>query len=157
MINLQAIADEIKQLLIDEWVKQGHRLTGAFEAGLEYEITTQGDDSRITFYDTTERGYGKIINDGVTADRIPFYPGSGNKTSKYIQGLVNYAKLRMGASDKDAVSIAFAIAYKHKKEGMPTEASKRFSSTGKRVNFVGDATQEVDDIIEKHIQELVWQ
>lgn len=151
MDKLDNIAQEIIQLIGDEWIKQGHDLTGAFVQGLSYEIV----DNIIYIYDTTNSGYGKILNAGVSADRIPFSPGSGAKTSKYIQGLVRYARLRMGASDKDALSIAFAIAHKHKKEGMPTEDSIRFSSTGKRTQFVEDATQEVDKIVEKYMDQFV--
>lgn len=151
MDKLDNIAQEIIQLIGDEWIKQGHDLTGAFVQGLSYEIV----DNIIYIYDTTNSGYGKILNAGVSADRIPFSPGSGAKTSKYIQGLVRYARLRMGASDKDALSIAFAIAHKHKKEGMPTQESARFSSTGKRTQFVEDATQEVDKIVEKYMDQFV--
>jgi hypothetical protein len=78
-------------------------------------------------------------NTGVTAARIPYTPGSGRKTSKYIDGLINYVKLRMGKSDKEAKGIAFAIASRHKKEGMPTKASAKFSSTGKRTGFIDEA------------------
>lgn len=151
MDKLDNIAQEIIQLIGDEWIKQGHDLTGAFVQGLSYEIV----DNIIYIYDTTNSGYGKILNAGVSADRIPFSPGSGAKTSKYIQGLVRYAKLRMGANDKDALSIAFAIAHKHKKEGMPTEDSARFSKTGKRTQFVEDATTEVDKIVEKYMDQFV--
>lgn len=161
MDKLDNIAQEIIQLIGDEWIKQGHDLTGAFVQGLSYEIV----DNIIYIYDTTNSGYGKILNAGVSADRIPFTTNSERsergwekslfKTSKYIQGLVRYARLRMGASDKDALSIAFAIAHKHKKEGMPTEDSNRFSKTGKRTQFVEDATTEVDKIVEKYMDQFV--
>jgi hypothetical protein len=45
----------------------------------------------------------------------------------------------MGKSDKEAKGIAFAIASKHKKEGMPTKGSVRFSKTGKRTGFIEQA------------------
>ena len=66
--------------------------------------------------------YMATINTGVTASRIPYSRGSGARSSQYIQGLTNYVKRRMGKSDKEAKSIAFAIASKHKKEGMPTKS-----------------------------------
>jgi hypothetical protein len=80
--------------------------------------------------------YMAINNSGVTANRIPYTPNSGNKTSKYISGLIDYVKRRMGKSDKEAKGIAFAIASKHKREGMPTKGSVRFSTTGKRTGFI---------------------
>jgi exonuclease V gamma subunit len=80
-----------------------------------------------------------INNSGVTAARIPYTPNSGRPPSKYISGLIDYVKRRMRKSDKEAKGIAFAIASKHKKEGMPTKASARYSSTGKRTGFIEQA------------------
>ena len=63
-----------------------------------------------------------------------------------------YAKLRFGASDKESKSIAFAIASKHKKEGMPTIKSQKHSKTGKRTGFIETAldanSQKFIDLIE---------
>jgi hypothetical protein len=98
-------------------------------------------------------------NTGVTAARIPYSPGSGAKTSKYIDGLIRYAKQRMGASDKEAKGIAFAIASRHKKEGMPTVASAKFSSTGKRTGFIEAALDskeaEFEQIINDAVEEAI--
>ena len=151
MTDLNDIAREAILIISDEWIKQGHDLTGKFRDSMTYDTT----EDTINIYDTTERGYGAILNKGVPADRIPFNPGSGANTSKYIQGLVRYAKLRMGASDKQALGIAFAIAHKHIKEGMPTESSKQYSSTGKRIEFVEDSIQVIDKMIEEKIGELI--
>jgi hypothetical protein len=149
------IARKVIDLIADEWIKQGHDLTGAFREKMGYEVERTMDTIRINIYDNTANSYGAILNKGVTADRIPFSPGSGAKTSKYIQGLVRYAKLRMGVDDKAALSIAFAIAYKHKAEGMPTAASSRFSQTGKRTQFVEDATKEIDEVVRELMTETV--
>ena len=98
------------------------QLTGSainqMETMVQFQINTLIIEGLIPDYMT-------INNSGVKAERIPYYPGSGNKTSKYIDGLMRYAKQRFGASDKESKSIAFAIASKHKKEGMPTKARWR--------------------------------
>ncbi len=153
--------------LIAEFKKQGHSLTGAFEAGVEsqYEKTLYGTTINILF-----PYYGKYLQLGVPAEKIPFGraatvssqtslfgdSGGGAKTSKYIQALANYAKLRLNAAtDKDATSIAFAIAKTHKKEGMPTKSSEQFSSTGRRIGFVDAATPEIETEIEKYISKYI--
>jgi hypothetical protein len=143
------IARKVIDLIADEWIKQGHNMSGAFVKGLSYEIV----DNIIWIYDTTERGYGRIVNDGVTKERIPFTPNkeraergwekSPFKTSKYIQGLVLYAKARLGLSDKDAISVAFAIAHKQKAEGVPA------------TNFVEDATKEIDEVVRELMTETI--
>ncbi len=155
MIDSKAIGQEVINLIADEWEKQGHNMTGAFVAAMTSEAIEEGDTLTINIYDNTQRSYGVILDDGVTADRIPFYPGSGRETSKYIAGLESYVQRRMGLSDKDALSIAFAIAYKHKEEGMPTQASSKFSQTGKRTGFVNDATQQIDEIVRKYVNDAI--
>ena len=150
MSVLDDIATESLKLIADEWTAQGHDLSGKFRSALTYTIRQESDATYIDLIDGTS-GYGAILNKGVTADRIPFSPGSGRKTSKYIQGLTRYAMARMGASEKDAVSIAFAIAYKHKEEGMPTNASKRFRKTGERTRFVEAVEKKINEVVTERI------
>jgi hypothetical protein len=156
LIELQILADDIAQMAIEavanEWKAQGHNLTGAAIKNMETVIRMETDKIIIEGYVPE---YMAINNSGVTAPRIPYYPGSGNKTSKYISGLIEYVKKRMGKSDKEAKGIAFAIASKHKKEGMPTIGSKRFSQTGKRTGFIEEALDkkqaEMSDLINRAI------
>jgi hypothetical protein len=138
--SLQKLADEISLLAItvvaNEWRAQGHELSGSavkqMETFVRMEINTLIIEGFVP-------DYMAINNSGVTANRIPYTPNSGRPPSKYISGLIDYVKRRMGKSDKEAKSIAFAIASKHKKEGMPTKTSARFSKTGKRTGFIEQA------------------
>ena len=72
-----------------------------------------------------------------------------------FSGLIEYVKKRMGKSDKEAKGIAFAIASKHKKEGMPTIKSQKHSQTGKRTGFIEQALEkkeaEMADLINRAI------
>ena len=154
--ELQKLADKIAQMAIDavanEWKAQGHNLTGSAIKNMETVIHMETNKIIIEGF---VPDYMAINNSGVTAARIPYTPNSGNKTSKYISGLIEYVKKRMGKSDKEAKSIAFAIASKHKKEGMPTIGSKRFSQTGKRTGFIEQALEkkeaEMADLINRTI------
>jgi len=138
--SLQKLADEISLLAIsvvaNEWRAQGHELSGSavrqMETFVRMEINTLIIEGLVP-------NYMAINNSGVTAARIPYTPNSGRPPSKYISGLIDYVKRRMGKSDKEAKGIAFAIASKHKKEGMPTKGSVRFSTTGKRTGFIEQA------------------
>jgi hypothetical protein len=138
--SLQKLADEISVLAIsvvaNEWRAQGHELTGSavkqMETIVRMEINTLIIEGFVP-------DYMAINNSGVTANRIPYTPNSGRPPSKYISGLIDYVQRRMGKSEKEAKSIAFAIASKHKKEGMPTKTSARFSKTGKRTGFIEQA------------------
>lgn len=151
---LQRIADLAKEAVIIAWRAQGHELTGKAAQELETRITETANGVNI---DGFVIDYMILNNTGVIASRIPYSPGSGAGRSKYIDGLINYVKLRMGKSDKEAKSIAFAIASKHKREGMPTKASARFSSTGKRTGFIDEALDgkeaEFAELIELAISE----
>jgi hypothetical protein len=138
--SLQKLADEISVLAIsvvaNEWRLQGHELTGSavkqMETMVRMEINTLIIEGFVP-------DYMAINNSGVAAARIPYTPNSGRPPSKYISGLIDYVQRRMGKSEKEAKSIAFAIASKHKKEGMPTKTSARFSKTGKRTGFIEQA------------------
>ena len=155
--SLQKLADDISTLAISvvatEWRAQGHELTGSavkqMETMIRFEINTLVIEGLVP-------DYMAINNQGVPANKIPYYPGSGRKTSKYIDGLIEYAKKRMGKSDKEAKSVAFAIASKHKREGMPTKGSVRFSTTGKRTGFIEQAldknSQKFIELIEAAIR-----
>jgi len=154
--SLQKLADEISVLAIsvvaNEWRAQGHELSGSavklMETFVRMEINTLIIEGLVP-------NYMAINNSGVTAARIPYTPNSGRPPSKYISGLIDYVKRRMGKSDKEAKGIAFAIASKHKKEGMPTKGSVRFSTTGKRTGFIEQAldknSQKFIELIENAI------
>jgi hypothetical protein len=136
--SLQELADDISILAIsvvaNEWRAQGHELSGSavkqMETFVRMEINTLIIEGLVP-------NYMAINNQGVPPNRIPYYPGSGRKTSKYIDGLIDYVQRRMGKSEKEAKGIAFAIASKHKKEGMPTKNSViKHSKTGRRTGFI---------------------
>ena len=136
--SLQKLADEISLLAIsvvaNEWRLQGHELSGSavkqIDTMVRMEINTLIIEGFVP-------DYMAINNQGVPSNRIPYYPGSGRKTSKYIDGLIDYVQRRMGKSEKEAKGIAFAIASKHKKEGMPTKNSViKHSKTGRRTGFI---------------------
>jgi hypothetical protein len=151
---IQQIADLAIQAVAIAWRAQGHELTGNAVRQMETKITKTAQGYQIDGYVTD---YMASLNTGVPASRIPYSPGSGARSSKYIQGLMDYAKRRMGASDKEAQKIAFAIASRHKREGMPTKASARYSSTGKRTQFIQDALQDKEaqfaELIERAVEE----
>ena len=134
-------------LLVEKRLKleieaQGHKLTNKLINSVGYVIERTGGDFAITF---DMEFYGAILDKGVTAARIPFGgKGTGAKTSKYIQGLARFAQLRFSANPKKALGIAFAIAHKQKKQGMPTNGSFKFSKTGKRTDFIGDTLRDVE-------------
>jgi hypothetical protein len=154
--ELQILADDIAQMAIEavanEWKAQGHNLTGSAIKNMETVIRMETDKIIIEGY---VPDYMAINNQGVPSTKIPYYPGSGRKESEYIKGLMKYVQQRMGKSDKEAKGIAFAIASKHKKEGMPTIKSQKHSKTGKRTGFIEQALEkkeaEMADLINRAI------
>lgn len=147
--------DKIKQDLIQNSIKnirlQGHTLTGKLEKSIEVQVIQKVD----TFINLLAESYGIPLNTGVKASRIPYKKGSGRRSSEYIKGLQMFAKKRMRVSDKEALNIAFAIAKKHKKEGMPTRGSFRYSKNGKRTNFFDDAVNETLASVDAYLNEFL--
>jgi hypothetical protein len=152
---IQQIANLAIQAVAIEWKNQGHNLTGNAIQQLETRIIA-GGDIIIQGYVVD---YMANLNAGVPANRIPYSPGSGARSSQYIAGLIDYVKKRMGKSDREAKSIAFAIASRHKREGMPTKSSARFSSTGKRTGFIEVALDDIEPklaaLIEQGVEESI--
>jgi hypothetical protein len=152
---VEKIANLALQAVAIEWKNQGHNLTGNAIQQLETRIVA-GADIVIQGYVVD---YMANLNAGVTAANIPYSPGSGARSSKYIAGLIDYVKKRMGKSDREAKSIAFAIASRQKREGMPTKASARFSKSGQRTGFIEIALDDIEPklaaLIEQGVEESI--
>lgn len=126
---------------------QGHDLTGSLINSIEYNVQAETDSAKI---EVMLLNYGMVLNYGVRPEKIPFTPNSGAKGSKYIDGLKMFAKLRFGADDKKALSIAFAIAHKHKKFGMPIDKTK----TGAIFNALEDVNDKISKLISDAMEEV---
>lgn len=134
----------LRDKLREELAKQGHVLTGALKDSIDFTI------SEIPFGwkgSMTALDYGLFVEFGVKAANIPF-SGTGDHggKSKYIEGLIRFWELR-GLARSEAIGAAFATAYKHSREGMPTRSSYAHSKTGERTGFVKSViTDNADDL-----------
>ncbi len=104
--------------------------------------------------------YWIYVEKGVKGSKVP-YGGrkTGKKVSKYIQALIGWFRLRRGLGQKQAKRAAFATANVHKKEGIPSRNSFRFSKDGTRLGFV-DSTlkkyeQKIQDLMEERTGDSV--
>ena len=129
----------IKKELLKTWVAQGHNINGKVVKEMDIVVEQTLDSISFLFFTFP---YGAYIESGVSANKIPFSGIGGGGKSAYIQGLIAYAlkKLNVG-SLQEAKSAAFAIAHTHKKQGMPSTSSNRFSSTGRRTGWIADTMQ----------------
>lgn len=153
MEDLKSIVTDIMRDLQDDMRTnlgiQGHRLTGKLENSITFTVDQITGNVIGTMY---FEDYGQYVEVGVSANRIPFSGKSGRGgTSKYIQGLIRFWQLR-GLSSRDAKGAAFATATKHKREGMPSRDSYRYSANGKRTGFTRDAIEAQLPKIEKALR-----
>lgn len=155
----------MQSAVIRELHDQGHRNTGALETSIQGEVT---EANGVTTLTGTALAYAVILNKGVVPARIPFggvgkgvraFKGTegvkgarvvSRRTSQYIQGLIRFFKEK-GLDDEEAKGAAFATARKHKKEGMPTAGSAKYSLTGQRLNFVGTVQRSVSKALDTAI------
>lgn len=149
---LKTIGEKVNKLLIEEWELQGHKMNESkFERELEAEVYSEGNTKGVRGLGV---GYARFVNQGVSKSQIK-YPYAKAR----IEGLTKYVLNRMGIGGAQGVSIAFAIANKHKKEGMPTDSSKKYSKTGKRTEFIEEAfkkgEKEIDEIVEGELSNYV--
>lgn len=153
--NLQMVSNFVIAELRKTLIVQGHNLTGNLASSIEAYTLDTLSGYFIRFY---WEDYGVPLDTGVPAEKIPFSPGSGKRSSKYIDGLIKYVQQRMNITgDKEAKSVAFAIAYKQKQEGMSTDGSKRFSSSGKRNNWVNNTLEAIDDKLTLLINDALYE
>lgn len=141
----------ITPFLQQEFAKQGHTLTGAWEDSI---VAQEVDDGEV---EIMAKSYGLIVDQGITPERIPYGgqgTGGNGGLSEYILALQKYWKLRKpGITDKAALRLAFATAEVQKVEGMSTEASKRFSQTGERQHFMDRLIALFDESVDDFILE----
>ena len=138
--DLAELADFLVTALKRELIDQGHVMTGRMRDSIELAALKLGSGSIEAFVEM-ENYYG-ALDEGVRANRIPFHPGSGRKTSKYIDGLINFWMIKRGLSKDEATRAAFATARKHKKEGMPAQSSWQFATNGRRLQFMTRTIEE---------------
>ena len=115
------LSKHIFTALAAELERQNHKLTGALVASFEAKIKETSERVIIEYF---MNNYGVYLNDGISPARIPYTPPPpfrGGK-SKYIQGLIRWARIKFGYSKRRATSVAFAVAAKHKKNGYPLTA-----------------------------------
>ncbi len=116
----------INQLIRKESSAQGHYLSGALENSLTAEIHKAG---KANVMEGFAIDYTKYVNEGVPA---------ASASMKQFPFVYKYFLAR-GLGDKEAKGAAAATIKKWMKEGMSTQASKRFSETGARQHMIQSA------------------
>lgn len=156
MTNEQAfelVGNKVAEVVLisvrNELEAQGHKMTGDLYNSIKYEVKAETSKVLIEYslYD-----YGMVQNYGIKPENIKIGKG-------LIDGLTKFVEKRIGKSGKEATSIAFAIANKMKKEGMPTKNAFKYTKNGRRTNFIGEgikeATPKVIETINKVFSEVV--
>jgi|SRR5690625_882223 len=143
------LMSQIRANVIKELEDQGHVLSGSLINSIE---------TKTGIYSNKIRGvlsmnmYGMAQETGIPASNIPFNePSNRGGTSDYIEALIGFFVER---DADDPVSAAFATASVHRKEGMPTKASSRFSSSGRRTGFVSHTVFEEGDSIDSILNSI---
>lgn len=154
----EAFEKFIKDALLKEWTAQGHFMNGKVVEEMDMIVEQTLESVSFLFFFLP---YGTYIESGVSASNIPFSGATGQGgRSAYIQALIGYALKKLQVDGlKEAKSAAFAIAHTHRKEGMPGRASARFSSTGKRTEWINETFKKNRAVIRqfmlKYMEEII--
>ena len=150
----QQIANLALQAVAIQWKAQGHNLTGNAIQQLETRIVEAGGGVIIQGYMVD---YMAELNEGTKAKDIP-----RRGTSEYdrlIVKLSDYARKRGMQGKRTYEQIAQAIVSTWYREGRPSKASARFSSTGKRTGFIEAALDGIEPelarLIERGVEETI--
>lgn len=111
--QINKIATDIQVILGNELILLKRSASGSLINSLQHDVSQIGEFS----LDLKIRGndYWRVVEYGVDATNIPFDASkrSGAQNSKYIDGLIQWIKIKGIASQNDVVrGIAFAIATK---------------------------------------------
>jgi|GEM_PF-2097496 len=134
-MNIQELYDGaerfINLVIQKEIIAQGHHNSGALEDSLSSTSRRKGKQDIMEGFAIY---YARYVNDGLPASSASF---------KQVPFLIRYFESKgyplYSSSGPSATGLAFATVQKWKKEGMPTQASRRFSKTGSRTNFIESA------------------
>jgi hypothetical protein len=140
--QLQKILSEI---LLKEWEAQGHSMTGKVVKEIEY-LSKQTADG--------------LVIEGYMAPYANYQAHGAKWPNKRppIAPLQRYVQQRMGITDeKKSKSIAFAIAANLVKEGLPTEGGMKYTTTGTRRDFIGEALRKNEDRISEEVSKLAFE
>jgi hypothetical protein len=115
-LNKQATLIEVAMGL--KLIELKREASGSLIKSLSHNITDRGDYSFDI--DIMALSYWYYVNYGVMGSNIPYEVNrrSGAKNSQYIDGLINWLKIKGVSSDNDVIKgIAFAIAYNQTSKG----------------------------------------
>lgn len=144
------LGDYLVLKLGQELTDQGHKLTGALIASLEYQVRTTTTGMVVDFL---ANEYGEKLNTGIPASQIPKYPSAGYL--KLVFELTRYVERRMGLRGGLAKKVAGRIVRAWGREGMPTRASYRFSKNNRRTGWVDVILKQESDEIERMVSDFV--
>ncbi|HTD94233.1 MAG TPA: hypothetical protein VK644_10490 [Chitinophagaceae bacterium] len=128
----------INSLLRKELIAQGHHLTGALEESFDAEISSTRKQDLM---EGMAAHYAEWVNNGFPA---------ASASMKQFPFVYAYF-LKRGLSEPDAKGAAFGTIRKWMKEGMPTQASKAYSSTGSRTNMIENAFAGAESKIDDYL------
>lgn len=149
-VLIEELAVDLKGILVTRLRDDKRIASGKLIRSVDYIINEIffGVEAEISYL-----AYGNYFETGIAAKNIPFGGNTGKKTSKYIQGLVNWVLLK-GLStglDKDPLGIAIAIAKTHKKKGWPLSG---------RINVLTDVFNEFQPVakmlIDERTEEIIF-
>lgn len=144
MIKTEELEKVLTEMLMKEWEAQGHSMTGKVITDIEYVVKQETRGVSIEGYMYPYANY-QAHGAKWPGKRPPIAP------------LQEYVKNRMGITDeKKSKSIAFAIAATLKKEGLPTSGGMRYSSTGTRKDFIGEAFRKGEDKLIEKVREMMF-
>lgn len=159
--NLESIGAYLVLELQKELEQQGRKASGLLIDSIEYKVFQIVDRFEMHI---TMLNHGLFAEKGVAADKVPYGRKTGKKISQYIQGLINWIKIKQltNGNEKAIKGFAFAIAKTHKKRtwnkyGNPSKGSFKYSKNGRRIGFLSHVLNTNEKKIEDDIFEGVGQ
>lgn len=117
---------------------QGHVATGRLRDSVNVKFVFDGDSLRAEFY---AEQYGLALDQGLGPDQMRI---GWRKWKEVSKGWARIVKPEL--SEKEIDTFLFFVWRKHKREGMPTRASSRFSKNGRRTGWIKQGSRKAENI-----------
>ena len=143
---LVAISDNLKEEMIKELLGQGHKASGKLIDSIENKVTeyVNGASAEISYL-----FYGRFLETGLSASAFTKPPGRAE-----IAAIVRWIKRKVIRVKKTIESFAWAIATNKRKVGFPSPNANQYSPNGRTIKFQSIAIENVQDEIEKKVQDF---
>ena len=135
---IEAVRADIQRVLAEK----GRNATGSLSKSIEGKTIEYLTGFKV---EVLMNDYWEVVDSGVDASRVAYYPGSGRRSSEYVKAILKWAvdKRIPFASDKERMSFPHKLGRTHRRVGITVNKQK--------LGFMRDNTDRYLDVFNENL------